>query len=245
MLDITEPLRLSVGNNVSSGSGCAMNLVSWTNGDVEITDYPKCSDPILAQLVQNFNDLCCRCSIPRETWSCNEHKDDQCDTCEYNHYKWDYHMVTRPGDGEEGETICPEHAVIAIGLGFRTVGTGGWVEINGYGVWLEIAQEYAPDVDHSRITKIAEATAPEYPFNVGWEGSSEENRLERLTNWRNGTIRDYIVSLFVLDSVEDEQAQTVAKINAVIDAFYRHTGLEPEPVETERINQAARKMSMA
>jgi hypothetical protein len=33
-----------------------MNIVSWENGDVTITDYPDCSNRFLSKLVQNVND---------------------------------------------------------------------------------------------------------------------------------------------------------------------------------------------
>lgn len=60
MLDldrITHPLRLAKGSHKpGSGKGCAMNLVSYTNGDSKITDYPDCSAPPLARMVQIVND---------------------------------------------------------------------------------------------------------------------------------------------------------------------------------------------
>lgn len=55
--DIFQPLQLSAGTHQpGSGKGCAMNVISWENGDVEITDFPVCSDPYLAVLVQALND---------------------------------------------------------------------------------------------------------------------------------------------------------------------------------------------
>ncbi|MCW2496079.1 hypothetical protein, partial [Jatrophihabitans sp.] len=60
MHDITEPLRLAVGSHrAGSGKGCAMNLISWENGDTEITDMPDCADPVLARIVQKVNDNIC------------------------------------------------------------------------------------------------------------------------------------------------------------------------------------------
>jgi hypothetical protein len=58
--EITEPLRLAVGSHVAgSGKGCAMNVISWENGDKNITDMPACSDPLLARIVQRVNDAIC------------------------------------------------------------------------------------------------------------------------------------------------------------------------------------------
>lgn len=56
-MDIFEPLQLSRGSHqAGSGKGCAMNVISWENGDTKITDYPECSDRMLARLVQGVND---------------------------------------------------------------------------------------------------------------------------------------------------------------------------------------------
>ncbi|BBU22132.1 hypothetical protein [Mycobacterium xenopi] len=54
---ITHPLRLAKGSHQpGSGKGCAMNVISYINGDTQITDYPQCSARPLAALVQMCND---------------------------------------------------------------------------------------------------------------------------------------------------------------------------------------------
>lgn len=54
---ITHPLRLARGSHeLGSGKGCAMNVISYINGDTKITDYPQCSARPLARLVQSLND---------------------------------------------------------------------------------------------------------------------------------------------------------------------------------------------
>ncbi|QBJ00880.1 hypothetical protein Henu3_gp3 [Mycobacterium phage Henu3 PeY-2017] len=54
---ITHPLRLAKGSHQpGSGKGCAMNVISYINGDTKITDYPECSARPLAALVQMVND---------------------------------------------------------------------------------------------------------------------------------------------------------------------------------------------
>lgn len=54
------PLRLALGSHqAGTGRGCAMNVVSWENGDTRITDLPACSDPMLARIVQRVNDTIC------------------------------------------------------------------------------------------------------------------------------------------------------------------------------------------
>jgi hypothetical protein len=81
---ITHPLRLAKGSHQpGSGKGCAMNVISYINGDAQITDFPTCSARPLAALVQSCNDL-----------------------------------LARP-DGY----LSPENSVIALDLGWQTVGT--------------------------------------------------------------------------------------------------------------------------
>lgn len=55
---ITHPLRLARGSHQpGSGKGCAMNVISYINGDTPITDFPDCSARPLAAFVQACNDL--------------------------------------------------------------------------------------------------------------------------------------------------------------------------------------------
>jgi hypothetical protein len=55
---ITHLLRLAEGSHQrGSGKGCAMNAISYINGDTEIIDFPSCSARPLAAFVQLCNDL--------------------------------------------------------------------------------------------------------------------------------------------------------------------------------------------
>jgi hypothetical protein len=55
---ITRPLRLAKGSHQpGSGQGCAMNVISYVNGDEPVTDFPTCSARPLSLLVQSSNDL--------------------------------------------------------------------------------------------------------------------------------------------------------------------------------------------
>jgi hypothetical protein len=55
---ITNPLRLARGSHQpGSGKGCAMNVISYINGDEQITDFPPTSARPLASFVQLCNDL--------------------------------------------------------------------------------------------------------------------------------------------------------------------------------------------
>src|ERR1700750_246151 len=54
---ITHPLRLARGSHLpESGKGCAMNAISYINGDTAITDFPATSARPLASFVQLCND---------------------------------------------------------------------------------------------------------------------------------------------------------------------------------------------
>jgi hypothetical protein len=82
---ITHPLRLAKGaHQPGSGKGCAMNAISYINGDAQITDFPACSARPLAALVQSCNDV-----------------------------------LAGPGG-----YLSPENSVLALDLGWQTVGTG-------------------------------------------------------------------------------------------------------------------------
>ena len=54
---ITHPLCLARGSHrPGSGKACAMNVISYVNGHMKITDYPECSARPLARMVQVVND---------------------------------------------------------------------------------------------------------------------------------------------------------------------------------------------
>jgi len=54
---ITHPLRLARGSHQpGSGKGCAMNVISYINGDAQVTDFPATSARPLASFVQLCND---------------------------------------------------------------------------------------------------------------------------------------------------------------------------------------------
>jgi hypothetical protein len=55
---ITHPLRLAKGSHrPGSHTGCAMNVISYTQDDRHITDFPATSARPLAAFVQRCNDL--------------------------------------------------------------------------------------------------------------------------------------------------------------------------------------------
>lgn len=57
MSEFPHPMRLAAGSHEpGSGKGCAMNVISYVNGDTKITDFPACSARPLARMVQIAND---------------------------------------------------------------------------------------------------------------------------------------------------------------------------------------------
>ncbi|OHT47978.1 hypothetical protein [Mycobacteroides chelonae] len=102
MTDFPHPLRLAAGSHQpGSGKGCAMNVVSYTNGDTQITDFPECSAAPLSRLVQMVNDQL---------------------------------------SGLDG-FLSPENSVIALNLGWRTVGTRNYDYGKQSRWWFELTGE--------------------------------------------------------------------------------------------------------
>jgi len=92
--------QLAVGTHKQgTGYGCAMNVVAWETGESLITDFPSCSDEILAAAVQRVNDTIC-------------------DHCEWRFYR------DKEGTQQEVQTLCPECSMTVLDLGHRTIGTG-------------------------------------------------------------------------------------------------------------------------
>lgn len=97
-----QPLRLAVGSHSEgSGYGCAMNVVSYITGDVEITDYPECAHYDLAKMVQRINDFVGTVRGSRQFVV--------------------YNRIAR----HTHTTLSPEDAVRVVNLGCMTIGTAG------------------------------------------------------------------------------------------------------------------------
>lgn len=106
--NFTAPPRLAVGSHPGSKTYlCAMNVISWENGDQDITDFPECSPKPLARMVQMVNDTYCR------------HTTRELD----------------PDTGRTVVVLCPSCSVKMLNLAHRTVrvpspsyaGSWGWI----------------------------------------------------------------------------------------------------------------------
>jgi hypothetical protein len=108
-----QPLRVATGTHrAGSGYGCAMNVVSYITGEVEITDYPACANADLAGMVQKVND----------------HLGHARGTINASHPFL-------------GRTLSPEDALTAIRLGCMTIGTANVGFATVYAIGNEVADE--------------------------------------------------------------------------------------------------------
>lgn len=121
-MEITEPLRLAVGSHKpGSGAGCAMNVISWEQGDKEITDLPQCAATELARAVQFLNDSYCT-HIERVTMDCTLPECPSCDFLERNHDDRNHKC--------DVSYLCAPCSVDVLATAHRTIGTRvDWVSL--------------------------------------------------------------------------------------------------------------------
>ncbi|KPG13700.1 hypothetical protein [Mycobacteroides immunogenum] len=164
MTDFPQPLRLAKGSHKpGSGKGCAMNVVSYTNGDTQITDFPECSAAPLSRLVQIVNDVLA---------------------------------------GLDG-FLSPENSVIALNLGWRTVGTRNydygkqsrwWYELTGERVLsseFRLRGDEGPGDERAvgRAYSYASTTCAITGWNV-YEGFP--GMIQRVISWDKGKLIDFV-----------------------------------------------------
>lgn len=114
---ITHPLQLAAGSHSEgSGRGCAMNVISWIMGEPKISDFPACSDRMLASMVQMANDRIA--SIP------------------LNKVTLHNGAGIAAGTVVEAWLLTPEDSIRALDLAWMTVGTAGQ-PIEVVAVWMK------------------------------------------------------------------------------------------------------------
>ncbi|WP_277834774.1 hypothetical protein [Speluncibacter jeojiensis] len=237
---ITNPLRLAQGSHgAGSGKGCAMNVISYINGDTKITDYPSCSARPLASLVQMVNDNLA---------------------------------------GPDG-FLSPENAVIALDLGWRTVGTAGvsdsviheWMaEMLTSPVWgairaadkdgavvieriaemhrkvakgeMESAWSAARSAAGSAAWSAAESAAESAAWSAAW--SAAESAAWSAA-WSAAESAAESAARSAAWSAAESAAESAALIeftNHAIDAWRRISGLDEKPVDTNAVDTALGQM---
>lgn len=215
-MDVTEPIRLATGSHVAgTGRGCAMNVISWEQGENPISDYPAGVHPMLAAIVHMVNDTL----ITMAGWPLR-HLCPSAENCkgrqrtngltEYTHQgAWGHSFVLT--DGEIGLAL--------LKLAHMTVNTdetrGGW-----YSQMLISSNVYAGarlEEDQRRIRLWLHEQGEK--IKAAWDGEDAE-----------ATVRALILA--ELTKITDHLEQTILQLQGSV---------APEP-EAGEIDAALRKM---
>lgn len=189
--DVPQPLRLAQGSHQpGSGKGCAMNVVSYTNGDAEITDYPECSAKPLARIVQLVNDVL----------------------------------------SGHGGYLSPEDSVIALGLGWRTVGTAN-ADYGMHSIWWE------------KLTGQATESSVWAPRWVTEIPSGNARVVEYVHNrFKRGGYIDF--ATFTICEVEWNKSGLIGFAGDAIDLWVKLMPITPaEPITQDQIEYAMARMN--
>ena len=124
-----KPLQMARGSHKEgTGFGCAMNVISYITGDVHISDYPRCSHPMLSEVVQWTNDqLALRRGKP----------------------------IDVPGQEKKVIVLAQDDVLTMLRLGTKTIGTNGKVTLAQlkdlilavHVKWVELMEGHVPSVD--------------------------------------------------------------------------------------------------
>jgi hypothetical protein len=209
---ITHPLRLAKGSHQpGSGKGCAMNAISYINGDAQITDFPLCSARPLAALVQASNDL-----------------------------------LAGPGG-----YLSPENSVLALDLGWQTVGTAdipetvthAWVaELLTSPTWGVI--RYAKITAIKAIADIAElhrrAASGNRPPISAWDAADRAARAAAGTPSPTANTAGRYALLAALESTARMDSRHRAVLDTVTGYALRAHALASEGTAQTRIVELTR-----
>ncbi len=196
--EFPEPPRLAVGSHVAgTGFACAMNVLSWENGDAHITDLPACTAPPLAALVQRVNDrYCAHLNIEAGPWG-----------------------------GYTATVLCPDCSVAVLDLAHRTVGTNvqGTDHLRP---WMTDVLDHmrAQSARRGRVSFLAGAILQDALLEVATMDLATP--LPRSGSNVNGELQAAAFRLGVLfsDSLTDREAMLTGAHRA-IDSWEEHTGV--------------------
>lgn len=215
MPDITQPLRLAVGSHkAGSGMGCAMNVISWENGDTEITDFPACSDWLLSRLVQMTNDTIC------------------------GHTKVLFFVESDLS--RFNKILCPECSIKVLDLGHRTVGTACDPK-TASGIYIEIIDRLMSDskkLVNANINNMALFDLHEQILHSRFQTEA----MAILANFDES--RELAVSTMLLlqDLFGPDMTSLSAYVSKIIDLFHEVARTTPQTVTPEVTEQAISKM---
>lgn len=145
-----HPLRLATGSH-DRGTlrGCAMNLISWEQGENQISDTPMCVHWALARMVHIVND----------------------DLCTHSE-------VEEDPSGYEYMYLCPDCSVKILSLAHRTVNTAGadnaevadWLTELGHRVLIvhsddSLVSMFKMQVNHAVKAYLSTADEPAHQWN--------------------------------------------------------------------------------
>lgn len=223
-----HPLRLAVGSHsAGSGYGCAMNMVSWENGDTFITDLPRCSDFGLSNVVQGVNDLFC-CHATKEWYT------------------------ALSGNEREVKVLCAECSVKVLALAHRTVGTNlfdfitNLHQVDHYAaIWQTIIEDVAgkPFAEMTDKYPVEVKSFKTVRTSMNYESAVDSDllfeRLQTLGYCANKILyRDFRAThpIWAVDALLERGHQ-------VVDAFYKYTGLvEKSAPDATIVEQAYEKL---
>lgn len=165
--DRLQPLRVAqFSHQPGSGKGCAMQVVSYINGDIEITDYPDCSARPLARIVQFVNDRLGERGTP-----------------------------CTPGFGDGTKYLTPEDAITAIRLGTKTIGTRIPAVEFGHPLWY-VYRRQSPKLWYvRRYSEAARVAANVGSASDVAHGAAcavlKDNSLDGLVAWADKVIDEW------------------------------------------------------
>jgi hypothetical protein len=243
-MNITEPLQLTTGSHeAGSGRGCAMNVISWENGDTQITDFPACSDRTLALIVQRVNDTIC------------DHTDVGvlCPQCALVVLDLGHRTV---GSGVPlGLSADERHRVwvrVAAHMARQVVhlanGPEALAAIEAAEGWADgtvtVEQVGPPETAALYATR---ATATHYAAYAAHYAAHHAAYAAHAAHYAARTAARAAAyattyATYATDAITDDDT-AYAMASLAIDKFWELVGSQPEQIEAERINRALRDMA--
>lgn len=179
--DVPSPLRIAVGSWMrGTGVGCAMNVLSYEQGDSKITDWPSCTSRTLTPLIQAINDSICP------------------------HIQKMKVMDREPNGQFAGVksalTLCPKCSMKILHLAHLTVGTGG-LTLEGEKVVLAAAlldlvltygpsESYLPGMLRDYISRPRNSRSRKYPMYDTGSFTSDGRKHPAMVNMLMHKVND-------------------------------------------------------